>query len=150
MREATSNRSADRPSTKGQPPTRRNFVLFTPVAVLTVGDGAATAAAQPAHGNRANDCAARDSRGDNVAVVGLVTDGPLVCLQDNRPHRGRAASFKGRYIVNRSWMGTGPACTSISRLSTASVASSAGSRNSRSGASRMMAWTPAKRDVGVG
>ena len=66
---------------------RRTIMLSTLVAALAVGAGAATAAAQPAHGNRANDCAARDGRGDNVAVVGLVTDGSLVCFQDNRPQR---------------------------------------------------------------
>jgi hypothetical protein len=67
---------------------RRTHIFSALVAALVVGAGAATAgAARPAHGDPANDCAARDARGRSVAVIGLVTDGSLVCFQDNRPQR---------------------------------------------------------------
>ena len=81
------------PLTKGQPPMRRTIILSGLVAAL-VGLGASTAAADRPdtgyHGNQRNDCAARDSRGRNLQVVGLVADGTLVCFRDDRPDRADA------------------------------------------------------------
>jgi hypothetical protein len=71
---------------------RRTLILSGLVAAL-VGIGASTAAADRPdtgyHGNQTNDCAARDARGRNLQVVGLVADGSLVCFRENRPDRAR-------------------------------------------------------------
>ena len=71
---------------------RRTLVLSGLVAAL-VGIGASTAAAdRPDTGynrNQSNDCAARDARGRDQQVVGLVADGSLVCFREDRPERAR-------------------------------------------------------------
>jgi len=68
---------------------RRKFILPAVAAALAVGAlGAGTSAsADTAAHNRVNDCAARNSRGRDLQVVGLVADGSLVCFEDDRPSR---------------------------------------------------------------
>ena len=68
---------------------RRKFILPAVAAALAVGAlGAGTSAsADTAAQHRVNDCAARNSRGRDLQVVGLVADGSLVCFEDDRPSR---------------------------------------------------------------
>jgi hypothetical protein len=68
---------------------RRKFILPAVAAVLAVGalTAGTNASAQSATQHRVNDCAARNSRGRDLQVVGLVADGSLVCFQDDRPSR---------------------------------------------------------------
>jgi hypothetical protein len=64
---------------------RRAFLLPALAAGLAaVTLGTATASA---HYNNGNDCAARNSRGRDLQVVGLVADGTLVCFEDDQPRR---------------------------------------------------------------
>ena len=69
---------------------RRKFLLPTVAATLALGvSGASTASAghPGTNNNKVNDCAARNGRGHDLQVVGLVADGTLVCFQDDRPGR---------------------------------------------------------------
>jgi hypothetical protein len=73
---------------------RRTFILPTIAAALALGvAGASTANADQAStgGRSTNDCAARNSRGRHLQVIGLVADGTLVCFRDDRP--GRAVTI---------------------------------------------------------
>ena len=64
---------------------RRTFLLPALAAALaSITLGAATANADF---NNGNDCGARNSRGRDLQVVGLVADGTLVCFEDDRPRR---------------------------------------------------------------
>lgn len=65
---------------------RRTFIAPALAAVLAVGVLGTTAeAAQPRRPTGGNDCAARNSRGRDLQVVGLVADGTLVCFEDDNP-----------------------------------------------------------------
>ncbi|MGI9031204.1 MAG: DUF4394 domain-containing protein [Ilumatobacteraceae bacterium] len=68
---------------------QKNFALPAIAAALSVGALApmADGCAPEGGGNQRNDCATRDARGDNLAVVGLTADGKLVCFRDDRPNR---------------------------------------------------------------
>ena len=70
---------------------RRKFILPAIAAALAVGVVGTTASAdQPSRTSQTNDCAARNSRGRDLQVVGLVADGTLVCFEDDRPGRAKA------------------------------------------------------------
>ena len=73
---------------------RRKLILPVVAAALALGvAGASTANAEKSStdGDKVNDCAARNSRGRHLQVVGLVADGTLVCFRDDRP--GRAVTI---------------------------------------------------------
>jgi hypothetical protein len=63
---------------------RTSLLPALAAALAAVTLGAATA---NANDNNGNDCAARNSRGRDLQVVGLVADGTLVCFEDDRPRR---------------------------------------------------------------
>jgi hypothetical protein len=72
---------------------RRKHILPAVAASLAIVFSAASTAGadRPATSGRSNnDCAARNRRGDDLQVVGLVADGSLVCFRDRRPHRTTA------------------------------------------------------------
>ena len=66
---------------------QKHFALPAVAAALSLGALGPMTDCAPDGGGGTNDCAKRNSRGDDLAVVGLVGDGSLVCFQDGRPDR---------------------------------------------------------------
>ena len=85
---------------------RRKFILPAIAAALAVGVMGTTASAdQPSRTTQSNDCAARNSRGRDLQVVGLVADGTLVCFEDDRPGRAKAIGAVTGLVQDTSLVG---------------------------------------------